>query len=294
MSRSFRDWNSQRNIRETIEMIMPLFEKKLAFMKEMQERRLTSQEQLEANKVDLEYKKLEATVSDNEANRTLEREKYKAALKNNLDVKTLENQGMLERTKVAGDLEIQKQIKANEGQFAVADMTSKRSLLGQAVAHSGTVQETDPETGKTKVGFNPHAESIARNMSLADGAAGPAPNQVDIDNATLRIMGIADPAQQQRSLESMRMDNPNLYYRVIAQPGPSTTGQPQQAAPGILAAKPMTRQPIAGQATSPSPVSIGSMNTGVVPRRDPFPATGGQPARKKLQVAYDPLGSLSN
>jgi len=289
-------------------MIQPLLEKKMEFLKEMQERKLTSQEQIEKNKIDFEYSKLDAQVNTDKDRMALDKWKAIEGFKNNISLGQLHNEGIvnvanIQRMDHKDVAEIQT---AAQKYQADATLQGKQlDLLGNVLGHTGNKAEYG-EDGTTlkSMTTNPAASGMATRIASRTGM-GPQPvSQVDVDNASIRLMDMekTSPNAADNEYRRMQVYNPDLYEAVKLQAGPS------QAPPdsvGNIAATPPQPQ-IAGQATTPAPasrkmqsapVSIGSMNTGVVPNRgDVFLGTGEQPTNviKKRKYEYDPLGSLSN
>jgi len=308
MARSFRDWDSQQNFKAILGMIQPLLEKKMEFLKEMQERKLTSQEQIEKNKIDFEYSKLDAQVNTDKDRMALDKWKAIEGFKNNISLGQLHNEGIvnvanIQRMDHKDVAEIQT---AAQKYQADATLQGKQlDLLGNVLGHTGNKAEYG-EDGTTlkSMTTNPAASGMATRIASRTGM-GPQPvSQVDVDHASIRLMDMekTSPNAADNEYRRMQVYNPDLYEAVKLQAGPS------QAPPdsvGNIAATPPQPQ-IAGQATTPAPasrkmqsapVSIGSMNTGVVPNRgDVFLGTGEQPTNviKKRKYEYDPLGSLSN
>jgi len=307
MARSFRDWDSQQNFKAILGMIQPLLEKKMEFLKEMQERKLTSQEQIEKNKIDFEYSKLDAQVNTDKDRMALDKWKAIEGFKNNISLGQLHNEGIvnvanIQRMDHKDVAEIQT---AAQKYQADATLQGKQlDLLGNVLGHTGNKAEYG-EDGTTlkSMTTNPAASGMATRIASRTGM-GPQPvSQVDVDNASIRLMDMEKTSPNAAVNEARRMQtySPDLYEAVKLQSGPSQAS-PDSA--GNIAAAPPPQ--IAGQATAPAPtsrkmqpdpVSIGSMNTGIVPNRgDVFLGTGAQPTNviKKRKYEYDPLGSLSN
>lgn len=306
-----RNMDSQRNLKETlstvIQQMQPLLDQKMAFLKEMQERKLTSQEQVEKNKIDLEYSKLDAQVTTDKDRMALDKWKAIEGFKNNISLAQLHNDGIvnvanIQRMDHKDVAEIQS---AAQKYQADAHLQGKQlDLLGNVLHHTGNKVEYDENGNQKSMTTNSTASGMATRIASRVGM-GPQPvSQVDVDNASIRLMDMEKTNPNAAVNEARRMQtyNPDLYEAVKLQAGPSQA--PPDAVGNLAGSAP--QPPIAGQASAPAPaaqqkqaapVSIGSMNTGVVPSRGAaFLATGTQPTNviKKRKYEYDPLGSLSN
>jgi len=307
-----RNMDSQRNLKETlstfIQQMQPLLDHKMAFLKEMQERKLTSQEQVEKNKIDFEYSKLDAQVKTDKDRMALDKWKAIEGFKNNISLSQLHNEGIvnvanIQRMDHKDVAEIQS---AAQKYQADAHLQGKQlDLLGNVLQHSANkVEYGEDGTTLKSMTTNSAASGMATRIASRVGM-GPQPvSQVDVDNASIRLMDMEKTNPNAAVNEARRMQtyNPDLYEAVKLQAGPSQT--PPDAVGNVAGVAPQS--PIAGQASTPAPtaqqkqavpVSIGSMNTGIVPDRgDAFLATGAQPTNviKKRKYENDPLGSLSN
>lgn len=295
MGSAFRDWDSQRKFREILGMIQPLLEKKMEFLREMQERKLTSQEQIEKNKVDLEYSKLDAQVKSDKDRLALEKWKAIEGFKNNISLAQLHNEGIINVANIQRmSAKEQAEIKAAADRYqADAALKGKQiDLLGNVLGHSATKVEYDEAGNQKSMSTNPLASGMAARIANRTGMGAQPVSQVDVDNATIRLMELEkkNPNSALNEARRMQINNPDLWEAVKLQSGPSQ-------APKETETNPVTPQPPPAGPKKRTPVSIGNMNNGVIPGRgDVFLATGAQPANvpKKRKYEYDPLGSLSN
>jgi len=143
-----RNMDSQRNLKETlstvIQQMQPLLDQKMAFLKEMQERKLTSQEQIEKNKVDFEYAKLDSQVKTDQDKMALDKWKAIEGFKNNISLSQLHNEGIvnvanIQRMDHKDVAEIQS---AAQKYQADAHLQGKQlDLLGNVLQHSANKVE---------------------------------------------------------------------------------------------------------------------------------------------------------
>ena len=69
------------NFDDLLGKLMPLFEQKMAFSMEMGKRAMSLEEKKEASKTDLEYRKLEAQITNDKDKLKWEKEKLTTAVK---------------------------------------------------------------------------------------------------------------------------------------------------------------------------------------------------------------------
>jgi len=304
-----RNMDTQRNLRDTLSTVIqhmqPLLDQKMAFLKEMQERKLTSQEQIEKNKIDFEYAKLDSQVKTDQDKMALDKWKAIEGFKNNISLAQLHNEGIVNVADIQrmGHKEAAEiQAAASKYQADAALQGKQMDLLGNVLGHTGSKAEYDENGNQKSMTTNAAASGMATRIAGRAGM-GPQPvSQVDVDNASIRLMELDKQNPNAAVNEARRMQtyNPDLYEAVKLQAGPSLP-----PAPGTVAPTPVQPSPIAGQAPAPAapqrqpmPVSTGAMNTGgVIPDRgDAFLETGAQPgnAIKKRKYQNDPLGSFGN
>ncbi len=282
MARPFRDWNSQQNFKEILGMIQPLLERKMEFLNEMQERKLTSQEQIEKNKIDLEYSKLDAQVKTDKDRMALDKWKAIEGFKNNISLAQLHNEGIvnvanIQRMDHKDVAEIQSA--AQKYQADAAIQGKQLDLLGNVLGHTGNKVEYDENGNQKSMTTNQAAVGMATRIASRVGM-GPQPvNQADVDNASIRLMELekTNPNAAVNEAKRMQTYSPDLYDAVKLQAGPSQSPTPgtvapapdQQTFPTAPQRQPMTntQQPsgLPTQTAARQPVSIGSMNTGVIP-----------------------------
>jgi len=241
------------DMREVLRQITPLFERKLQFMEDAQKRQLTSQENMEAAKVNLEYSKLESQVKGDKEQRALEREKYKAVLANNLDVKKLEGSNILNQERIKGDYELKKQIEANKGIFAakLLDNTGTRTEYNE----DGTLKATS----ENKIAQG----SFYRGMhEIGMGPKEVSPKELNIARSNLDTAIKTGGAQGgQNYLSTLQATNPDAYTQLKAM---TTQQAPPPAGAASLVAAP--QRPAQPRPVTPPP-SIGNMNAGAVPQK---------------------------
>ena len=91
------------NIDDLLGKLMPLFEQKMAFSMEMGKRAMSLEETKEMNKTDLEYKKLEAQITNDKDKLKWEKEKLTTAVKADTDLQVLKNSGLLDLERLKTD-----------------------------------------------------------------------------------------------------------------------------------------------------------------------------------------------
>lgn len=297
---------AEEGIGAIIEQIKPLFDAKLAFLEKMQTQRLSSQEQIEKNKVDLEYAKLEAGITKDKDQLDWEKEKYKMGLDYGLNINQMNNANLI-------NLEKMKQGGSNYRAELEAE-TQRRGqnvdIFKTAMSSAGTKVEYDEYGNKKSVSDNRFAEEMVPKAAKAVGFGPRTVGQAEVDRVVTAMAGMT-PQQQVAYGSTLRASDPDLYNSFKAfspQAAPVTSvpaPAPQPQVSGKQDQNPYVQPAIANQGTPVPPVkqqppkppmSIGSMNSGVIPQNgDVFLATGGQPsARKKMNLQYDPLGILSN
>jgi len=284
--------DSQRNLKETlntvIQQMQPLLDQKMAFLREMQERKLTSQEQIEKNKIDFEYSKLDAQVKTDQDRMALDKWKAVEGFKNNIGLAQLHNEGIVNVANIQrmGQKDVAEiQAAASKYQSDAALQGKQLDLLGNVLGHTGNKVEYDENGNQKSMTTNSAASGMATRIAGRVGM-GPQPvNQVDVDNASIRLMELdkTNPNAAVNEARRMQTYNPDLYEAVKLQAGPS-----QAPAPGTVAPAPDPTSPIAGQASKPvpapvaqqrqpMPISTGAMNTGVV-----IPASTPEQPKKKF------------
>jgi len=281
-----RNMDSQRNLKETlstvIQQMQPLLDQKMAFLKEMQERKLTSQEQIEKNKVDFEYSKLDAQVKTDQDKMALDKWKAIEGFRNNISLGELHNEGIVNVANIQrmGQKDVAEiQSAASKYQSDAALQGKQMDLLGNVLGHTGNKVEYDENGNQKSMTTNPAATGMATRIASRTGM-GPQPvSQVDVDNASIRLMELdkTNPNAAVNEARRMQTYQPDLYEAVKLQSGPSQPPAPGTVAPAPEELSPPVAPPAAPQrqpiSNTQQPVSIGSMNTGVIP-----------PAKKKTNL----------
>ena len=147
---------------------------------EMSKRAMSLEETKEMNKTDLEYKKLEAQITNDKDKLKWEKEKLTTAVKADSDLQVLKNSGLLdlERLKQIGEKDKQKIMEegANARNKYSTDATAKTAYLttlGTILGHAQEVSQTGID-GQTKTS-KPTAEvgNAARALMTQAGIASP-------------------------------------------------------------------------------------------------------------------------
>jgi len=108
---------------------------------EMSNRAMSLEEKKEANKTDLEYRKLEAQITNDKDKLKWEKEKLTTAIKGDYDLQTLKNSGMLDQKRLEGLDAKDKQKIMEEGANARANSAQHRDdkgILATSERSSGT------------------------------------------------------------------------------------------------------------------------------------------------------------
>jgi hypothetical protein len=277
------------SLRDIIGMIMPLFEKKLEFLKQMQERQLSSQENIEFAKINQKQSELEAKIKGDKDQLSWEKEKFKMGMDHGFTIETL---------KANNAIDIEKMKQGGEAYKAdvVAEVAKRGqdiSVFNQALQSSGT--RTNPDTGITE--SNPFAAGLVPTIANRTGLG---PNPVADDVLRQHSAALADrqrtggDAAVEGYLRNLSQTNPDAYAALRAgnvAPAAPTVAAPADA-PAVAAQQPIitgrTEQnqvappAIRQRPTQTQPVSIGSMNGGAsrqidhrkVFERNPVETTG--------------------
>lgn len=168
------------NIDDLLGKLMPLFEKKMEFSMEMSKRAMSLEERKEANKTDLEYKKLEAQITNDKDKLKWEKEKLTTTIKGGYDLEVLKNSGMMdqERLKNLGAKERVEIDAASKERIAKMGSDSAEAnkylntlgvVLGHAVEKTGVDAQGNPYSQKPtkEVGI------VARSLMEKSGIASP-------------------------------------------------------------------------------------------------------------------------
>ena len=172
------------NFDDILGKLMPLFEQKMAFSMEMGKRAMSLEEKKEASKTDLEYRKLEAQITNDKDKLKWEKEKLTTAVKADYDLQALKNSGMLdsERLKQIGEKDKQKIMEegANSRAKLSADTETNKaylSTLGTILGHAQEISQTgldgQTKTSKPTAAVGDAARSLMEQTGLAKPAATP-------------------------------------------------------------------------------------------------------------------------
>ena len=172
------------NFDDILGKLMPLFEQKMAFNMEMSKRAMSLEEKKEANKADLEYRRLESQITNEKDKLKWEKEKLTTAVKADSDLQVLKNSGMLdmERLKQIGEKDKQKIMEegANSRAKLNADtetnkayLTTLGTILGHAQEISQTGLDGQTKTSKPTAAVGDAARSLMEQTGLARPSATP-------------------------------------------------------------------------------------------------------------------------
>jgi hypothetical protein len=190
------------NMDDLLGTLMSLFEKKVAFQRTMQEREATLKENNEARKIDLEYKRLDAQVTDNKDKNELERWKVGATLKGGLDLEAAKNAGMITLEGIKGEHEFRRQKYASDTAAASAKDTAEMNMMGKVLEHQQTSAETTSITGEKTKTSTPSAlgKSIAEEAARQRGYIVPPDNSGAADNSRLSLISsVVDTMTQNKA-----------------------------------------------------------------------------------------------
>ena len=172
------------NFDDLLGKLMPLFEQKMAFNMEMSKRTVSLEEKKEANKTDLEYRKLESQITNDKDKLKWEKEKLTTAVRADSDLQVLKNSGMLdmERLKQIGEKDKQKIMEegANSRAKLSADSETNKAYLttlGTILGHAQEVSQTGVDgvtkTSRPTTEVGNAARSLMEQTGLAKPAAAP-------------------------------------------------------------------------------------------------------------------------
>lgn len=254
------------DLRDIIRQITPLFEEKLKFMKEMQERKLTSEENIEASKINLKYGELEAKIKNDKDTLAWEKDKAILGFKNGLDIQTLHNQGLVNVANIQRmSAKDQSLITAEAAKYG-HDMTA----FNQALQYAGTTQKevkTNPDTGeKTEVSTtaNPLAAgmvpTIAKRVGM--GAKEVSPDVLaQHTNALAEQQKTGGDVAVEGYLRNLSQSDPDAYTALRSgqfspapatqQPAPVPVTQPQPQPAGRTPQSPVVQPQIASKTAAP-------------------------------------------
>jgi hypothetical protein len=169
------------NFDDLLGKLIPLFEQKLAFQMEMANRGMSLEEKKEASKTDLEYRKLEALITNDKDKLKWEKEKLTTAIKGEYDLQVVKNSNLLDAKRLENLGAKEKQELENTGKEKVAKIAAgveeKKAYLttlGTILGHAREVSQTSVE-GTTRT-EKPTAEvgTVARSLMEQTGLAKPA------------------------------------------------------------------------------------------------------------------------
>jgi hypothetical protein len=265
------------NFDDLLGKLIPLFEQKLAFSMEMSKRAMSLEEKKEASRTDLEYRKLEALITNDKDKLKWEKEKLTTAIKGEYDLQVLKNSNLLDGKRLENLGAKEKQDLENIGKEKVAKIAAgseeKKSYLtalGTILGHAREVSQTSVE-GTTRT-EKPTAEvgTVARSLMEQTGLAKPAApgatsqgrnvaGEAEFAADVLRQhekAGTPDAARnylnalprdtQQATMALLRSGNPPATPAV----GAATVAPP--AAPPTVARPPISEAPAAVQPATPA------------------------------------------
>ena len=260
---------------ELFRRLLPLFEEKLKWNIEKEQRILSAQERDAERKTDLEYKKYESQLKNDRDKLEWEKEKLATTIKGQYDIQKIANQGLLDVEKIKGlnakeISEIGYKYKIDEEKIkAVSDLFK----AGQGTA----IKNADGATTMTE--GNPDAKAMAVSVGQQMGmdsqaAASQQQRRKPINTAEAATMiktfldtGDVQQATQLRSTltpdQQKEVDATILAARPQIQPGiiPQSAnqqklGMPTTQQPSIIpppAPAPVVEQPMPGQPQAVKP-----------------------------------------
>lgn len=253
------------DIDNLLERLVPLFEKKVAWQMEKENRDLTFREKLEERKVDLDYRKLESQIKNDNDKIALEREKTYVMAQNNIDVEIARQTGAYNV-----------QLAANQGWIAKENTSGKwaydtERLKQSAETKTHTVSANGDVSDSTTVNKRAQDEYDAAHPGIV--SASPASGE----DALFKVMGSLMAKNTPESIEQARQIRSGLPADVksrfdtylnnrvsnsvspITAPPVQPTAAPSQTAPAVVspAAAPIS-EPDLNNVSAPSPVTIGT------------------------------------
>ncbi len=263
------------NIDDLLGKLLPLFEKKMAWSIEKEQRSMSLAERTEQEKTDLEYRKLEAQITSDKDKLKWEKDKLVTTIKGGYDLEVLKNSGMMdqERLKNLGAKErveidaASKERIAKGGEDAKIFEAKLRTIpefsnagTGQRMRNAGGSETiTDGSTQSKEMGMNLGRQTgIAPAAETAEGSlAGEqvamqklTREQMQKDISSGNIQGVKnrfnslDAASQQRLSPWLKSAMNN---NVVATPAPGVAPaspvQPAMTAPNPGAVTPAAMPP---------------------------------------------------
>lgn len=253
------------NLDDILERLIPLFEKKLQLMEEMQRRSMTLEEQKELHKSDLEYRKLAAQITNDQDKLAFEKEKLITAIKGQHDLEQLRNKGLLDVERLRGMNDREKQriveLGANERAAILAQTEDKRTAatkytaemqaLGHILGNAKTYSETD-EAGKIKtIKPTDEANQVIRGLIKETGIT-PLPAEQperDVIGEARQALRVASQMEVRGDREGAKRYLMNLEPATREAAKVVSESTPLQAAPAIPASPAVS--PLAAVASPP-------------------------------------------
>ena len=305
---------------DILRRIMPLLEKKLNFMQTMAERQMSLEERKEANKTNLEYAKLEASITSEKDKLKWEKEKLTTTIKGNYDLEMAKQQGLinLKNVEKMSAKEIAEINAASAERVAKYGADAKMLPELEKLAVGQKVKSINPTTGETeetivggstragemagalggRMGLTPAADEAAlaakTNQDLAAVNQAKALETVNILKSYAAAGNTEAGRQIYNSLDpNMKvLVDPMLKTETAGGPAkPQVATPPQSASPPLPAQRP-TVQPAEQPMAPVQPTRVAIQPVGGQPvqnmvsgqQAQPAPSTI-EPARSRLQIA---------
>lgn len=221
--------------------LMGLFEKKLAWSMQNQDRVQSLAEKAEQNKTDLEYARLNQLIKSDTDKQAFEERKMVTGYKNGLDLETMKQKGLMD---VA--------VLNNASDMTKAKWIKEASIYGHDAAATGealkashsVVKEAD---GTTTSKFDPRAyDAIQAKLKAGGGSASQIQNSI---NVTRDYLTAKDPKSAAAYMGSLPQNTQDAVRGVlgVTTPAPSTVISPSPVIPKPVSVAPKPSQAVASQ-----------------------------------------------
>ncbi len=271
------------NTSDILDQLMPLFQKKLELSIE-KERMIqngafiTPEQKNDVRKTDLEYKKLEAQITNDKDKLKWEKEKLTTAIKGDYDIQFLKNTGMLDTERLKGLNEKEKQTIMEEGLNSRAKLSSDTetnkaylTTLGTILGHAQVATSPDGTTRKP----TEEVGTAARSLMVQTGLAKPAPartvaGEAEVAAGILREHEKAGTAGAARNYVNSLSPDVRAETLKLLNPGNATPAPAPGAGALPVAPTTDTRPPLAaGQSAGLALEPVRSVVQPVIPAAAP-------------------------
>ena len=181
---------------DILRRIMPLLEKKLNFMQTMADRQMSLEEQKEANKTNLEYRKLEASIESEKDKMRWEKEKLTTTIKGNYDLEMAKQQGLINLRNIdkMSSKEIAEINAASQERVAKYGADAKLLPELEKLAVGQKVKSTNPLTGEIEETMTGGSKSAGQMAGALGNRMGLTP-AADLEAKTAQDLAAVNQAK---------------------------------------------------------------------------------------------------